>query len=152
MAKKKARKAPVATAPEPAPVTVEPTPEPVAQATPDPVPAIKVKKASPGMFIYFAGLALAVLAAILIPSGLSYYTYAVLAVLGFVVGLMNITEQEVLMFLVATLAFIVSANSVKGVLGASPVVAQLLSNVIIFTAAAAFIVSMKAIIKVSRTE
>jgi hypothetical protein len=108
------------------------------------------QRTNAGAWAYFVGLLLALFAVLFIDSIYNYYVYAALAILGFIVGLANITDREVLVFLVASVAFVVSANSVRDVLGGSPVVEQLLANVIIFTAASAFIVSIKAIVKTAK--
>jgi hypothetical protein len=163
MAKKKARKSPARrAAPRAAPMaapaetmqeqpmTTEPAPVEMPAEKPAEAPASK-HHFHLGVWAYFIGLAVAVVAAFVVP-GNDFMTFAVLALLGFIVGLLNITDDEVMLFLVASIAFVVSANSVRSILDSSPGVTQVLTNVIMFTAASAFIVSIKAIIKTAKNE
>jgi hypothetical protein len=160
MAKKKARKAPAkaraAPVVEAAPVeaTTTTTPEPAPAEAPVETPAAPAPKrrATVGAWAYIVGIVVAALAAVFVQQGLDLLTYIVLAVLGIVVGLMNITEDETLLFLVAAVALVVSANGVRGVLENILFMETFLNNVIIFTAASAFIVSIKALFKVSKSE
>jgi nitrate/TMAO reductase-like tetraheme cytochrome c subunit len=106
-----------------------------------------------GAWAYVLGLAIALAAAVFRPTGLEGYTITVLAVFGIVVGLLNITDEEVLLFLVASLAFIVSASSVRAVLPENfELVRTLLHGIIIFTGAGAFVVAFKALFKVAKSE
>ncbi len=106
-----------------------------------------------GAWAYVLGLVVAVAAAVIKPSGLDYYTMLVLALFGIIVGLMNITDEEVLLFLVASLAFIVSTSSVKAVLPDEFVMMHtLLRGIIIFTGSGAFVVAFKALFKVAKNE
>lgn len=159
MAKKKARRAPKA-APAAAPAA-ETITAPAAQPAAEPAPTQPVvdKPAHKhghnlflGAWAYIVGLIVAFAAAFINPDGLHNYTIIVLAVFGIVVGLMNITDEEVLLFLVASLAFIVSASSVRLVLESTAFVATLMSGIIVFTAAGAFVVSFKALFKVAKSE
>jgi hypothetical protein len=162
MAKKKARRAPAKArlAPaEAAPVEATPavettTPEIASETTvtetPSPVPKRRVGLV--GAWAYIFGIVIAALAAVFVQQGLDLLTYIVLAALGIIVGLLNITEDEVLLFLVASVALVVSANGVRGVLENILFMETFLNNVIIFTAASAFIVSIKSLFKVAKSE
>ena len=137
--------------------------ETVAQPVQQPTPQVEVKQEQPvlpphktthfvGAWAYIIGIVVALAASIWRPQGLDYLTIAVLAVLGIVVGVLNITDEEVVTFLVASLAFIVSASSVRLVLADLLFVETFMNAVIIFTAASAFIVSVKAIFQVAKNE
>lgn len=157
MAKKKARKvaakaklSPIEPVPAELPAeTIAPTPEP----TPEPVVETPRRHAGlVGAWAYVIGIVIAAGAAIFIQQGLDLLTYAVLAILGIVVGLLNITEDEILLFLVATVALVISASSLRTVLESVLFMQQFMTNVIIFTAASAFIVSLKALFQIAKNE
>jgi len=132
----------------PAPFAEAPVETPAAE--PAPVTNHKSSKHFIGAWAYVIGIIVALAATIWRPAGLDYLTIAVLALLGFIVGVLNITDEEVITFLVATLAFIVSASSVKLVLENLVFVQTFTNAIIIFTAASAFVVSVKAIFHVAK--
>jgi hypothetical protein len=105
-----------------------------------------------GVWAYIIGIVVAFGAAVFMWNGLDYLTYAVLALLGIIVGLLNITDEEVMLFLVASVSFIVSANGVRIVLNEILFVETFMNGIIIFTAAGAFIVSFKALYRVAKSE
>jgi hypothetical protein len=160
MAKKKARRAPaktkaVTSAPMDATPMELPTVTPTEPVTETPVVTeVAPRKRSNfvGVWAYIIGIVVAFAAAIFMRNGLDYWTYAVLAILGLVVGLLNITDDEVLLFLVASVAFMVSANGVRVVLHDILFIETFMNGIIIFTAAGAFIVSFKALYKVAKNE
>ena len=162
MAKKKARRAPAKarltpaaeTAPIEAALAAETTPEaaPETTATETATETPRRRAGLVGAWAYIVGIVIAALAAVFVQQGLDLLTYIVLAVLGVIVGLLNITEDEVLLFLVASVALVVSANGVRGVLENILFMETFLNNVIIFTAASAFIVSIKSLFKVAKSE
>jgi hypothetical protein len=138
---------------EPIAEPVETVAEPVAEPVVEKVNSSPRKRgALIGAWAYLVGIVIAALAAVFVQQGMDLLTYLVLAVLGIVVGMLNITDDEVLLFLVATIALVISANSVRGVLEASTMIATFLNNVIIFTAASAFIVSIKALFRLAKNE
>lgn len=73
----------------------------------------------------------------------------ILAVLGLVVGLLNVTGKETGRFLVATLALVIAGVALKDVFGA--VVANILTAYIAFTAASALIVALKEVYSMQKT-
>jgi magnesium-transporting ATPase (P-type) len=167
MAKKKAHKAPhkaAVKAPEITPEAVAaptstPTEAPVLPVTAAPEAEQKAEPEKPkrkpisiGIWAYFVGIIVALAAVLFIGSEMTYYVYAALAILGFMVGLLNITDNEILLFLVASVAFVVSSYTVRELLAATPGVTAFLANIIVFTAASAFIVSLKALVRVARDE
>ncbi len=74
----------------------------------------------------------------------------ILAVLGLVVGLLNVTGKETGRFLLATLALVVAGVALKDVFGA--VVANILIAYIAFTAAAALVVALKEVYSMQKTK
>ncbi|MFH1106843.1 MAG: hypothetical protein V1787_03020 [Candidatus Micrarchaeota archaeon] len=105
-----------------------------------------------GAWSYIAGLVIAILAAF---TGVSSNTTFLLAGLGLLVGLLNIADKEVMLFLVASLVFLVSASSLNVVMMAIPAIGgfipAILSNIVTFVAPGAAVVALKALYDVSRS-
>jgi hypothetical protein len=73
-----------------------------------------------------------------------------LAVLGIVVGLLNVTAKENNRFLLATLVLVTAGIALGSVFGA--VVERILMAYIAFTAAAAFIVALKEVYSIQKAK
>ncbi len=112
-----------------------------------------LKKIGPWAFIL--GLVVAVGAAV---SGSVFW---LLGILGVIVGLLNITEKEVTSYLLASLTFLLSANTLSVTLtklvSAVPVLANwmkfvdpLMANITLFVAPGAAVVALKALYAISR--
>jgi len=78
----------------------------------------------------------------------------VLGLLGVIVGVLNVTDREVGLFLIATIAFLSAVAALDKVLTAVPVVGDLLIPVLgciaLFVAPGAAIVALKALYDISR--
>lgn len=87
-------------------------------------------------------------------TGLSATVIVILGVLGIIVGIINVTDEEVTHYLLASLVFIVSAGALKELVGVVPYVGgwatTFLNAVIVLVAPAAAIVSMRALYEVAR--
>ncbi|MBU0756431.1 MAG: hypothetical protein KKF44_00060 [Nanoarchaeota archaeon] len=108
-----------------------------------------------GPFAFALGLVIAVLAS---------FTWTVvwyLGVFGLVVGLLNISDDEVRTYLLASLTFLVSASALSGtltrVISVVPFLANyaklidsLLANVVLFVAPGAAIVALKALYMITK--
>lgn len=105
-----------------------------------------------GSWSFIIGLAIAVLASVW--TGTTSSTALVLGVLGIIVGVLNIGDRELMLFLLASLAFVASANSLGNVLVAIPgigaFIPALLGNIVIFVAPAAAVAALRAIHDVAR--
>lgn len=103
-----------------------------------------MKKIGPWAFLI--GLVLAVLAGFFAAADATIVL--VLAVLGIVVGLLNVSDKETVPFLVATIAFMLAASSLNIVFAVLPMMSSM-SNVMsligVFVAPAAAVVAIKAI-------
>jgi len=79
----------------------------------------------------------------------------VLGLLGVIVGILNVTDREVGLFLIATIAFLSAAIALDNVLKAVPVVGDIIIPVIgciaLFVAPGAAIISIKALWDISKT-
>ena len=97
-----------------------------------------------GSWAFVLGLIIAVVMAFM---GTGSTTIWILAILGLIVGLLNISGSESHLFLVAAIAFLVSASSLNLVWEAlSPYV----SNVVVFVAPAAAVVALRPLYDVAR--
>lgn len=111
-----------------------------------------------GPWAYIIGVVVALLAGFIMPA--NAMVALALGVLGLIVGLLNIGDKEVQLFLVASIAFIVGASSLGGVLAglftAVPLgwlgdaLVAALQYMVAFTAPAAAIVGLLALYKISR--
>ncbi len=106
-----------------------------------------------GKWAFIIGVVLAIIAGfVAIP-----FTAFVLAVLGLVVGFLNITTKETNNFLMAAIALLVLGAASLGAIGEVTVlkmvaewVESILTNIIAFVAPAALVVSLEAIYKIGQ--
>ena len=102
-----------------------------------------------GAWSFIIGALIALVLAV-IPSTMGQpWVIGLLLVLGVIVGLLNISDREVIAFLVASVAFLVSAPFLSGaLLGFSALswLPNILNHVALFVVPAAVIVSIKAIL------
>jgi hypothetical protein len=74
----------------------------------------------------------------------------VLAILGVIVGLLNVTVEETQDFLLAAIAFALSATALNTIPFIGPVVANVLANLAAFVAGAMIVIALKALFKITR--
>lgn len=110
---------------------------------------------SVGVWSFYAGLLIAAVTAVFYKEG-SQTTALVLAALGIIVGLLNVTAREVTLFLVATIAFLSGASALNDLLSVLPgigsFIPSFLQAVIIFVAPSAAIVGLRAIWDITRSK
>ena len=124
---------------------------------------MKIKADTLGEKAFLGGLALALIVGIASSflGGLLPYAIALLALLGVIVGLLNVNESEVPTFLIATIAMLLAANSlgpIFGVMQGLPGIGTTLyawvlgfvSAIAAFISPAAFIVAIRAIYKITQ--
>lgn len=100
-----------------------------------------------GKWTFVGGFALAVIA------GLGFqapWVTWVLALLGLVVGFLNVTGAESRGFLIAAIGLMLSATAVQSIPYVGDLVTRVLSNVIAFIAAAVLVVSLKAVFETAK--
>lgn len=136
-------------------------PEPVKK--PEAKPWIPTSIAGPAAF--YLGLIIAVVTVGVAPSGMLYIG---LAILGILIGLLNITAKESGPYLFASIAFIVTATGIINVLAAltersfaelllaadlsiSVVLVRLAANLIILVGAGAVIIALRAIYEITKS-
>ena len=90
-----------------------------------------------GIWSFLIGLAIAVVLGIF-----GYTATTLLLVLGLIVGILNITDKEIVPFLVASIALIVVGSVSVGLPGW---ISNILANIVVFVVPAALIASIKAI-------
>ena len=109
-----------------------------------------------GPAAFYIGLVIVIVAAFIRPSG---WLYVGLAVLGVIVGLLNITARESGPFLFATIAFIVAALGMQYMITAAGTVAgvsvpekltRLGANITVLVGAAAMVIAVREIYEAAR--
>jgi len=108
-----------------------------------------------GGWAFLIGLILAVVVAIISASAVPTWAVIVLGILGLVVGLMNVTDKEVMLFLVAGLSFLLSFQSLSNIfttvtLGLGAAISTFFDLLSIFIAPAIAIVAVKALFEMTK--
>ena len=100
-----------------------------------------------GKWAFIVGIVLAVVAALLVVEAWMYW---VLAVLGLVVGFLNITAEETQGFLLAAIALIISATSVLAIPYVGAGVTAIVANLVAFIAPAMLIVALRSLFETAK--
>jgi len=99
-----------------------------------------------GKYAFIGGVAIAVIMAFVnVPNG-----YVILAVLGLVVGFMNITDDESQGFLIAAIALMLTATSIGGLPEIGTSLTSIAGNLAAFVGPAALIVALKSLLDSSK--
>lgn len=105
-----------------------------------------------GAFAFLGGILLSVIFGLIYGNQHPDWLSTVLIILGLVVGLLNIEDKNISLFLIAALTFIATSNSVNMIPVLGDVLRGILVNLVYFVAPAALIVSIVAIIRVSNSK
>ena len=100
-----------------------------------------------GSWAFIIGLIIAVLFGLFGTAGST--TMWVLAVLGLIVGLLNVTHGEAHMYLIASIAFLLSANSLTMILSS---LSGMMKNIVTFVAPGAAIVALRALYDIAKAK
>ena len=100
-----------------------------------------------GKWAFIGGIVLAVIAAFV--SQLSWM-YWVLAVLGLIVGFLNVTADETKGFLLSAVALILSASSVQAIPLVGETVTTVMGNLVAFMSAAVLVVALKSLFETAK--
>lgn len=100
-----------------------------------------------GKWAFIVGFVICVVAGLIVSQPWMYW---VLAVLGLIVGFMNITAAETQGFLLAAIGLMLSATSVIAIPYIGVAVTAILANVVVFIAAAVLIVALKSLFEVAK--
>jgi hypothetical protein len=113
----------------------------------------KMSSEAIGNWAFIIGLIVAVIAGFL-PISYVAYTLLVLFILGLIVGFMNISDKDLMKFLVAAIALMtlgIASLSALSILGVVSIYLNLiLGNFVAFVSASALVVSIKAVIETSK--
>jgi len=101
-----------------------------------------------GRWAFIAGVVLAVLAGLFVV-GVSWVTW-ILAILGLVVGFLNVSTTEPQRFLLAAVALTLSASAVLSLPVVGFVLTNILTNVVAFIAAAMLVVAIRALLETAK--
>ena len=101
-----------------------------------------------GKWAFIIGLIIAVLAGLLLQAG---WVAWVLAILGVLVGLFNITESETQNFLLAAIGLTVSASALNNLPIVGGIIASILAYVVAFVAGAMIVVALLTLFKTAKT-
>ncbi len=100
-----------------------------------------------GKWAFIGGLAIAVLGGL----GLEQTWFVwVLAVLGLIVGFMNVKGPETQSFLLAAIGLMLSATAVQAVPFVGGMVTSVVANLVVFLAPAVLVVALKALFATAR--
>jgi hypothetical protein len=100
-----------------------------------------------GKWAFLVGIVICVVAGLVVAANWMYW---LLAVLGLVVGFLNITGEETKTFLLAAIGLMLSATSVMSIPMIGVAVTAVLANVVAFISAAVLVVALKALFEVAR--
>lgn len=107
-----------------------------------------------GGVVFIVGLVLAAIIALFSAANVPAWAVWVLGILGLIVGLINISDREVQLFLIASLAFLLSFQALSAVFTSLTfgweAVAAFFSLLTVFVAPATAIVAIKALFQVTR--
>ena len=101
-----------------------------------------------GKWAFIIGIVIAVLAGL----GLNFgWVPWVLAVIGLIVGFLNISGEESQGFLLAAIALMLSATAVQTIPLVGDLLTRILSNVVAFIAAAVLVVALRSLFATTRS-
>ena len=108
-----------------------------------------------GAWSFIAGLVIAILAGLFYPADApSLGTVFILGVLGILVGILNVSDKEISLFLLATIAFLMASTSLFTVLNVIPNVGMyvnsILGNIVLFVGPGAAVVALKGLYSASK--
>jgi hypothetical protein len=139
--------------------------KPEAEKKPEAKASVWIPANIAGPAAFYLGLAIAVVTMAVAPSGLLYVG---LAILGVLIGLLNVTAKESGPYLFASIAFIVTATGIINVLtgltgntfsglllapdlSISVALVRLASNLIVLVGAGAVIIAIRAIFEIAKS-
>ena len=100
-----------------------------------------------GKYAFVIGLVVAVLAALVTEL---YWVAWVLAVLGLIVGFLNVTAEETRSFLLAAIGLMLAATSVQVLPYVGEILARIVSHVVVFIAPAVLVVALKSLLETAK--
>ena len=108
-----------------------------------------------GGWAFIIGAVIALILGALTATAGQVWVIGLLLILGLIVGLLNVTDKEIVAFLVACLAFLVAAPvfsaTLGGVVGGFALLESILNHIAVFVLPAALVASLKAILALAGT-
>jgi len=104
-----------------------------------------------GAYAFLLGILASIIFGLIYNSSVTWVT-TVLIILGLVVGLLNIEDRNISLFLIGSIAFIATSTSINALPVIGDLLRGILSNLVHFVGPAALIVSIVAIIRVANTK
>ncbi|MDD4049796.1 MAG: hypothetical protein PHX47_02190 [Candidatus ainarchaeum sp.] len=105
-----------------------------------------------GAFAFLGGILISIIFGLIYNINHPVWLSTVLIILGLVVGLLNIEDKNISLFLIASITFIATSNSINAIPVIGDVLRGVLVNLVYFVAPAALVVSIVAIIRVSNSK
>ena len=100
-----------------------------------------------GKYAFIVGLVLSFVAAFISQAPWMYWA---IAVLGLIVGFLNVTAEESQGFLLAAIALVLSATSILAIPIVGVIVTAIVANVVAFIAPAVLVVSLKVLLETAK--
>jgi len=100
-----------------------------------------------GKYAFIVGLVLSFVAAFITQAAWMYWA---IAVLGLIVGFLNVTAEESQGFLLAAIALVLSATSILAIPIVGVIVTAIVANVVAFIAPAVLVVSLKVLLETAK--
>jgi hypothetical protein len=100
-----------------------------------------------GKYAFVVGLILALLATFVQDQA---WTFWVLALVGLIVGFLNITSEETNTFLIAAIGLILSASALQTIPMVGEFATEMIANVLAFLGSAVLVVAIRAIISTAK--
>ena len=100
-----------------------------------------------GKYSFIAGLVIAVAGGLGFEQ--AWFGWS-LAVLGLIVGFLNVSDKEGQTFLLAAIALIVATNAVGAIPSIGEVVTRIIANLVLFLGGAVLVVAVKSLFAVAR--
>jgi hypothetical protein len=101
-----------------------------------------------GKWVFIVGLVLSIIAGLFFQAA---WVVWVLALLGVVVGLLNVTGKETQGFLIAAIAFTVAATALNGIPFIGGLITSILSYIGAFVSGAMVVVALKALFQSAKS-
>ena len=105
-----------------------------------------------GAYAFLGGILLSIIFGLIYGITHPAWLATVLIILGLLVGLLNIEDKNISLFLIASITFIATSNSISAIPVVGDIMRGILVNLVYFVAPAALIVSIVAIIRVSNSK
>ena len=105
-----------------------------------------------GAYAFLLGVLVSIIFGLIYTINTTTWVTVVLIILGIIVGLLNIADRNVTLFLIASIAFIATSTSLNALPLLGDILRSIIVNFIHFVSPAALIVSVVAIIRIANAK